>query len=129
MDPTDGTKKKKLLHKGKEKYQSMDATKKKELFQKRTEKYQSMYTEAKRDLLNERKERIKVKATSIESRIKQFKRKIKEGTYFIYTVCNRILYERKSYEVHKQQVSLHFSIFNNHLMVKNIYARHVIQKS
>ena len=48
---------KKLLHKRKEKYQFMDATKKKELFQKRTEKYESMDTEAKRDLLNEIKEK------------------------------------------------------------------------
>ena len=52
-----------------------------------------MDTEAKRDLLNKRKERIKVKATSMESRVKQFKRKVREGPYFICTVCNRILYK------------------------------------
>ena len=90
----DGTEKKKLLHKRKEKYQSIDTTKKKELFQKGTEKYESMDTEAKRDLLNKRKERIKVKATSMESRVKQFKRKVREGPYFICTVCNRILYKK-----------------------------------
>ena len=68
----------------------MDATKKKELFQKRIEKYESMDTEAKRDLLNKRKERTKDKATSIESCIKQFERKIR-GPYFICTVCNIII--------------------------------------
>ena len=129
---SDSTEKKKLLHKCKEKYQSMDVKKKKELFQKRTEKYESMNTEAKRDLLDKRKERIKDKATSIESWIKQFKRKIREGPYFICTICNRMLYKKISNEVHKQQVPHffypHFSIFNNHLMVKNIYARNVIQK-
>ena len=102
----DGTEKKKLIHKRKEKYQSIDTTKKKELFQKGTEKYESMDTEAKRDLLNKRKERIKVKATSMESRVKQFKRKVREGPYFICTVCNRILYKKISNEVHKQQVPL-----------------------
>ena len=71
----------------------MDATKKKELFQKRTEEYESMDKEAKRDLLNKRKEKIKDKATSLESCIKHFKRKIREGPYFICTVCNRILYK------------------------------------
>ena len=65
-----------------------------ELFKKGTEKYESMDTEAKRDLLNKRKERIKVKATSMESRVKQFKRKVREGPYFICTVCNRILYKK-----------------------------------
>ena len=71
----------------------MDATKKKELFQKRTEEYESMDKEAKRDLLNKRKEKIKDKATSLESCIKHFKRKIREGPYFVCTVCNRILYK------------------------------------
>ena len=70
----------------------MDATKKKELFQKRTEEYESMDKEAKRDLLNKRKEKIKDKATSLESCIKHFKRKIREGPYFICTFC-RILYK------------------------------------
>ena len=84
----------------------MDATKKKELFQKCTEKYESMDTEAKRDLLNKRKERIKVKATSIESRIKPFKKKMTEGPYFICTLYNRILYKKISNEVHKQQLPL-----------------------
>ena len=90
----DGTEKKKLIHKRKEKYQSIDTTKKKKLFQKGTEKCESMDIEAKRDLLNKRKVRIKVKATSMESRVKQFKRKIREGPYFICTVCNRILYKK-----------------------------------
>ena len=90
----DGTEKKKLPHKRKEKYQSMDVTKKKELFQKRTEKYESMDKEAKRDVLHKRKERIKAKATSIESHIKQLKRKIREDLYFICTLCNRILYKK-----------------------------------
>ena len=48
---------------------------------------------------------MKDKATSIESCIKQFKRKIREGPYFICTVCNQIL-EKISNEVHKEQVPL-----------------------
>ena len=92
------TKKKELSCKRRQNHQSLDGTEKKKItsqtqrkipihgcdkeerIQKRTEKYESMDTEAKRDLLN--------KATSIESCIKQFKRKIREGPYFICTVCN-----------------------------------------
>ena len=55
-----------------------------------------MDTEAKRDLLNTRKERIKDKAISVESCLKQFKRKIREGPYFICTVCNRILHKKSA---------------------------------
>ena len=69
-------------------------------------KYESMDTEAKRDLLNKRKEKIKVKATSIESRIKPFKKKMREGPYFICTLYNRLLYKKISNEVHKQQLPL-----------------------
>ncbi|RMX50767.1 hypothetical protein pdam_00003161 [Pocillopora damicornis] len=65
----------------------MDATKKKELFQKRTEEYESMDKEAKRDLLNKRKEE-----NQRQSHISRIM-KIREGPYFICTVCNRILYK------------------------------------
>ena len=35
-----------------------------------------------------------MKAKSVELCINQFKRKIREGPYFIYTVCHRILYKK-----------------------------------
>lgn len=67
---------KKLLHKRRK--IPIHGCDKEERIQKRTEKYESMDTEAKRDLLYKiKKERIKDKATSIESCIKQFKRKIR----------------------------------------------------
>ncbi|RMX45140.1 hypothetical protein pdam_00016505 [Pocillopora damicornis] len=53
------------------KYSTMDATKKKELLSQHNEKL--------------------VKARLVELCINQLKRKIREGPYFICTVCNQIL--------------------------------------
>ena len=66
--------KKRFLEDIKRKYSAMDATKKKELLSHCNEKL--------------------VKARSVELCINQFKMKIREGLYFICTVCNRILYEK-----------------------------------
>ncbi|CAH3117866.1 unnamed protein product, partial [Pocillopora meandrina] len=91
----------------------MDATKKKELFQKRTEEYESMDKEAKRDLLNKRKEE-----NQRQSHISRIM-KIREGSYFICTFCNRILYKNSVMRcINNKYPAKHFSMFNNHLMVK-----------
>ena len=66
--------KKRFLEDIKIKYSTMDAIKKKELL-----------TQCNKKL---------VKARSVELCIDQFKRKIREGLYFICTICNRILYEK-----------------------------------
>ena len=118
----DATKKKEFCNKRKQKYQSLDTAGKKRLLNKRKEKYQSLGAEAKKELLNKRKEsRIQDKTT--ENCIKEFKRKIREGPYFICTVCNRILYKKSVIRWDKQQVPLpkHISVFKNHLMANNIY--------
>ena len=47
----------------------------------------------KKELLSQPNEEL-VKARSVELCINQFKMKIREGLYFICTVCNRILYEK-----------------------------------
>ena len=47
----------------------------------------------KKELLSQPNEKL-VKAKSVELSINQFKRKIGEGSYFICTVCNQILYKK-----------------------------------
>ena len=47
----------------------------------------------KKELLLQPSEKL-VKATSVELCINQLKRKIREGLYFICTVCNQILYKK-----------------------------------
>ena len=109
----DNTKKKELLCKLKQNYQCMNAVKKKELLRKAAQKYktmdislknemlnnlkvkyQLMEKETKNDLKKKKKGRMMDKGTSIQSCIKQFKKKITEGPYFICIVCNRLLYKK-----------------------------------
>ena len=52
-----------------------------------------MYAIKKTELLSQHNEKL-VKAGSFELCIHQFKRKIREGPYFIFTVCNQILYKK-----------------------------------
>ena len=52
-----------------------------------------MDAKKKKELLSQPSEKL-VKARSVELCIDQFKRKMREGPYFICTVCNRILYKK-----------------------------------
>ena len=72
----------------------MNAANKKEFLRKSGQKYQLMEKERKNHLKNKIKERLMDKGTSIQSCIKQFKKKITEGPYFICIVCNRLLYKK-----------------------------------
>ena len=56
-------------------------------------KYSTVDAIKKKELLSQPNEKL-VKARSVELCINQFKRKIREGLYFICTVCNRILYKK-----------------------------------
>ena len=56
-------------------------------------KYSTMNAIKKKELLTQCNKKL-VKARSVELCIDQFKRKIREGLYFICTICNRILYEK-----------------------------------
>ena len=65
----DAAKKQDLLNKQAEKYKAMDAAKKEELLQKQKQKYCGN------------------KSKSVDSCIDTFKKKIKEGPYYICCVC------------------------------------------
>ena len=87
-------KKKELLRKAAQKYKTMDVSLKNEMLSNLKVHYQLMEKETKNHLKNKIKERMMDKGTSIQSFIKQFKKKITEGPYFMCTVCNRLLYKK-----------------------------------
>ena len=72
-----------------------------------------------KELLSQHNEKL-VKARLVELCINQFKRKIREGPYFICTVCNRILYKKSVITCINKKLTLakHISIFNSYLMEK-----------
>ena len=72
-----------------------------------------------KELLSQHNEKL-VKARLIELCINQFKRRIREGPYFICTVCNRILYKKSVITCINKKLMLakHISIFKSYLMEK-----------
>ena len=76
----------------------------------------------KKELLSQPSEKL-VKARLVELCINQFKRKIREGPYFICTVCNRILYKKSVITCinEKYPCQTYFNI-HSHLMENSVYA-------
>ena len=93
--------KEQLLSKRQQKYKLMKPGEKSKLLYETKRKYNDMEPEAKRQkidyLKEQQKEARKVKANdtySLDHCITVFKQKIKEGPYYICSVCNRILYKK-----------------------------------
>ena len=75
--------------------QTMDAAKKQDLLKKQAEKYKTMDAAKKEELLQKQKQKYcGNKSKSVDSCIDTFKKKIKEGPYYICCVCNRMLYKK-----------------------------------
>ena len=98
MDPHD---KEELHSKHQQKYKSMDPEQKCKLLYERKQKYNDMEPESKKEkidrLKEQQKEARKVKANqthTLDHYISIFKQKIREGPYYICSVCNRILYRK-----------------------------------
>ena len=91
----DSAKKQDLLNKQAEKCKTMDAAKKQDLFNKQAEKYKTMDAAKKEELLQKQKHKYcGNESKSVDSCIDTFKKKIKEGPYYICCVCNRMLYKK-----------------------------------
>ena len=95
-DTMEPSKKKKLYE---EKYKTMDAAKKQQLLNQNSEKYKAMGNAKKKELISYAQQRNKQncprsKTNEIAYCIQQFKKKIKEGPYYICCVCNRGLYKK-----------------------------------
>ena len=71
-----------------EKYKTMHAAKKQDLLNKQAEKYKTMDAAKKEELLQKQKQKYcGNKSKSVDSCIDTFKKKIKEGPYYIRCVC------------------------------------------
>ena len=71
-------------------YDSMEPVAKKRFLEDIKRKYSTMDAKKKKELLSQRNEKL-VKTKSVELCINKFQRKMREGPYFICTICNRIL--------------------------------------
>ena len=71
-------------------YDSMEPVAKKRFLEDIKRKYSTMDAKKKKELLSQRNEKL-VKTKSVELCINKFKRKMREGPYFMCTICNRIL--------------------------------------
>ena len=80
-------------HRKKNMYDSMEPVAKKRFLEDIRRNYSTMDARKKKELLSQPTEKL-LKAKSVELCINQFKRKIREGPYFICTVCNQILYKK-----------------------------------
>ena len=80
-------------HRKKYMYDSMEPVAKKRFLEDIKRKYSTMDARKKKELLSQPNEKL-VKARSVELCTNQFKRKIRQGPYFICIVYNRILYKK-----------------------------------
>ena len=91
----DSDKKQQLSNKNAEKYRTMDSDKKQQLSNKNAEKYRTMDNDQRKDWIDKQiKSYYNNKSKDIYSCIDQFKKKIRQGPYFICCVCNRSLYKK-----------------------------------
>ena len=91
----DSDEKQQLSNKNAEKYRTMDSDKKQQLSNKNAEKYRTMDNDQRKDLLDKQiKSYYNNNSKDIYSCIDQFKKKIRQGPYFICCVCNRSLYKK-----------------------------------
>ena len=80
-------------HRKKHMYDSMEPVARKRFLEDIKRKYSTMDARKKKELLSQPNEKL-VKARLVELCINQFKRKIRQGPYFICIVYNRVLYKK-----------------------------------
>lgn len=118
----DMSKKKQMLENRRKKYKEMGASKKKQMRNKKAVKsrksYDSMDCEKKEKYLNAirnqsaiAQQNKKISKLRVDVCISQFCQKIKEGPYYVCTVCNRMLY-RKSVLIFNKQKYVNCNIQN-----------------
>jgi len=98
----DVSKKKQMLENRRKKYKEMDASKKKQILNRKAIKsrksYNSMDREKKEKYPNSEsaiaQQNRKISQSHVDVCISQFCQKIKEGPYYVCTVCNRMLYRK-----------------------------------
>ena len=94
-------------------YQSMDANEEQNLLAKKTQAYQNMAS-CEKEKLFEKQTNLRstaqhtklLKCNVLDSCINSFQNKIKEGPYYICSVCNRILYRKTVIQLKKNKYSI-----------------------
>ena len=118
----DESKMKQMLENRRKKYKEMDASKKKQMLNRKAvnsrKSYDSMdcekkekYLPAIRDQSAIDQQNRKISKLHVDVCISQFCQKIKEGPYYVCTVCNRMLY-RKSLLIFNKQKCVNCNIQN-----------------
>ena len=113
-------KKQQLRVQSAEKYKLMEPNKKQELSVQNAEKYRGMDTVAKKDLIKQivtRRKELKEKKCSfihsLDYYIQPFNGAIREGPYYIWVVCNRLLYRKTVLEFKKDNFKCSSSLFTS----------------
>ena len=127
----DMSKKKQMLENRRKKYKEMDASKKKQMLNRKAVKsrksYDSMDCEAIAQQCG------KISKLHVDVCISQFCQKIKEGPYYVCTVCNRMLYRKSVLNLTSKNMStatFKTSLQKNYLLtVRNIFVKHATPKS
>ena len=108
----DRAKKEDLLETSAKKYKEIDVSKKKQMLEIRRKKYKEMDASKKKQMLNRKaQQNSKISKLHVDVCISQFCQKIKEGPYYVCTVCNRMLY-RKSVLIFNKQKYVNCNIQN-----------------
>ena len=118
----DASKKKQCLKNRREKYKQMGVSQKKQLLSKIAEhsrkRYHSMDCKKKEKHLNTKRNQLaiarqtrKISKLNVDICISQFCQKIKQGPYYVCTVCHRMLY-RKSVLIFNKQKYINCNIGN-----------------
>ena len=118
----DTSKKEQCLKNRREKYEQMDVSQKKQLLNKIAEhsrkRYHSMDCKKKEKHLNTKRNQLaiarqtrKISKLNVDICISQFCQKIKQGPYYVCTVCHRMLY-RKSVLIFNKQKYINCNIQN-----------------
>ena len=105
--------KQRLLTARVDKYKSMDVEEKQKLLAKKIECFQSMKSKDKEKILDKMRKVTRnarqTKATAendLDCCIRVFQKKIKEGPYYICSVCNRILYRKTVTQLKKNKYTI-----------------------
>ena len=102
----DKGKKEELLETCAKKYKEVDVSKKKQMLENLSKKYKEIDASKKKQMLNRNAVKYRKRKTSklqVDVCISQFCQKIKEGPYYVCTVCNRMLYRKSVFLFNKEK--------------------------
>ena len=98
-------------------YSSLNPEEKENLLSNRAERYDLLDTDKKQNIISRIQSNKKARKNSVqhdlEHKISVFQSKIKEGPYYICSVCNRLLYRKTVIHVNKETYSSQLNVFTD----------------